>query len=126
MVLNVEVFLDNIPNRQLLNVQIDNNVNFYEHHTCHRCVQRDTSEEDIVRLMITGGTSGIGEAFAKRWHSADKRVIVTGRRKERLDELEKAGLQGYVMDNTQLEALPGHVETLFSQSPDIDTVSFMH
>lgn len=76
--------------------------------------------------MIIGGTSGIGEAFARRWHSAGKQVIVTGRRKDRLDELEKAGLKGYVMDNTQLEALPGHVETLFSKFPDIDTVSSMH
>lgn len=40
-------------------------------------------------VLITGGTSGIGLAFAENfWHSGSK-VIITGRREDRLKEIEK-------------------------------------
>ena len=38
-------------------------------------------------VLITGATSGIGRAAAERFAEASYRIIVTGRRKERLDEL---------------------------------------
>lgn len=75
-------------------------------------------------ILIIGGTSGIGEAFAERFHSMGKKVIITGRREKKLDELKSKmkGLEGYVMDNTDLSALPKHVEHLTEKYPDIDTV----
>lgn len=78
----------------------------------------------ITTILIIGGTSGIGAAFARRFHSKGKQVIVTGRRENRLQALrdELPGLETYVMDNTDLAALPGHVDTLTSKYPDIDTV----
>ena len=46
-------------------------------------------------ILIIGGTSGIGEAFARRFHSIGKKVVVAGRREERLkalgDELHGLG-----------------------------------
>ena len=39
------------------------------------------------RILIISGTSGIGEAFARRFHAVGKKVIVAGRRKERLRTL---------------------------------------
>lgn len=38
-------------------------------------------------VLITGATSGIGEAAALKFAEASYRIIITGRRKERLEEL---------------------------------------
>jgi len=40
-------------------------------------------------IMITGATSGFGRATARKFAKNGYNVIITGRRKERLDELEK-------------------------------------
>ena len=39
-------------------------------------------------VLITGATSGIGEACAKKFAAAKHDLIITGRRRERLDELK--------------------------------------
>jgi 3-hydroxy acid dehydrogenase / malonic semialdehyde reductase len=39
-------------------------------------------------VLITGATSGIGKACAQRFAASKHNVIITGRRKERLDELK--------------------------------------
>jgi 3-hydroxy acid dehydrogenase / malonic semialdehyde reductase len=39
-------------------------------------------------VLITGATSGIGEACARKFAAAKHDLIITGRRKERLDELK--------------------------------------
>lgn len=41
-------------------------------------------------ILITGATSGIGEAIAKKFAEGGNKIIITGRRKERLDQLEAA------------------------------------
>jgi 3-hydroxy acid dehydrogenase / malonic semialdehyde reductase len=40
-------------------------------------------------IMITGATAGFGKAIAVRFARNSYNIIITGRRKERLDELEK-------------------------------------
>ncbi len=49
-------------------------------------------------ILITGATSGFGEATARRFAAEGWRVIITGRRKERLEALRKEleGLHGTV------------------------------
>ena len=39
--------------------------------------------------MITGATSGFGRAIAVKFAQNGYNLIITGRRKERLDELEQ-------------------------------------
>ncbi len=39
-------------------------------------------------ILITGGTSGIGLAFAEQYYAAGSTVIICGRREERLDEIK--------------------------------------
>lgn len=75
-------------------------------------------------ILILGGTGGIGESFARAFHKMGKKVIVTGRRVARLAALadELPGLETYAMDNSVLDSLAGHAETLLSRFPDIDTV----
>ena len=48
-------------------------------------------------ILITGATSGFGEATAHRFAAEGWRVIITGRRKERLDALQRElhGLYGF-------------------------------
>lgn len=75
-------------------------------------------------ILIIGGTSGIGESFARRFHSSGKKVIVTGRRQDKLNELQQSlpGLEAYVFDMIDLNSIPNHIDKLFSTFPEIDTV----
>ena len=40
-------------------------------------------------IMITGATAGFGRAIAVKFAKNGYNIIITGRRKERLEELEK-------------------------------------
>ena len=75
-------------------------------------------------ILIFGGTSGIGESFARRFHAMGKKVIITGRRQDRLILLSQdlPGLETYQLDNTDLVSLPKHVEELKAKFPTVDTV----
>jgi len=39
-------------------------------------------------ILVLGATSGLGEAFARRFHAQGKKVIAAGRRAERLEALK--------------------------------------
>jgi NADP-dependent 3-hydroxy acid dehydrogenase YdfG len=51
----------------------------------------------ISTILIIGATSGIGEGYARRFHGMGKKVIITGRRADRLSALkqELSGIETY-------------------------------
>ncbi len=53
-------------------------------------------------VLITGATSGIGKACAEKFASAGNDIIITGRRKERLDELKISLEKDYAVKVTPL------------------------
>lgn len=75
-------------------------------------------------ILIIGATGGIGEAFARRWHGQGKKVILTGRRGERLKQIQSdlPGSETLVMDNSDLASLPQKVKEITSKFPKLDTV----
>ena len=65
-------------------------------------------------VLVLGGTSGIGEALAKRFVSEGSKVIVVGRRKENLDAFVKDQgsdkADAIQFDLSKSDELPGFVE----------------
>ncbi len=59
-------------------------------------------DEDIKTVLITGATSGIGLATAQVFAERGHRIIMTGRRAERLEELEKQLQENYQIDTLTL------------------------
>lgn len=79
--------------------------------------------------LITGGNEGIGKATALMFVKEGARVAVTGRRKEKLDEVVKesggkiAAIQGDVSDETHVKAADdefikqfGRIDILFNNA----------
>ncbi len=83
-------------------------------------------EKKIV--MVTGATSGIGEACAKKFAQGGYNVIITGRRKEKLDALKKEleGMGAEVLaiqfDVREREAAKKAVEFLKDKWAKIDVL----
>ena len=73
-------------------------------------------------VVITGGATGIGFSFAKKFGAAGAKVVLAGRRQEKLDEavatladlgVEAAGCTCDVSDLAQVEALADFAEKTF-------------
>ncbi|KAK2738219.1 hypothetical protein FQN55_000633 [Onygenales sp. PD_40] len=78
----------------------------------------------FTTILIVGGTSGIGEGLARKYHTMGKQVIVTGRCLERLQVLEQElpGLGTMQLDLLDLPNLPNQVNTLFTTYPTINAI----
>jgi NAD(P)-dependent dehydrogenase (short-subunit alcohol dehydrogenase family) len=73
--------------------------------------------------LVTGGSSGLGLAIARKFTSQNIFTIITGRDKQKLDEVG-ASLGNLclplVMDMTQLDKLPEHVQEIVKRFGRID------
>ncbi|OCL05427.1 NAD(P)-binding protein [Glonium stellatum] len=78
----------------------------------------------INTILIIGGTSGIGEAFARRFHGMGKKVIVTGRSQDKLQALAKEldEIETRQFDITDFSALPTQVAGILKDFPQLDTI----
>jgi short-subunit dehydrogenase involved in D-alanine esterification of teichoic acids len=82
---------------------------------------------DISTILILGATSGLGEAFARHFHSKGKHVIATGRRLERLSTLKSQlpGLETARIDVEDLTNLESNLTSILQRYPLIDSVLVM-
>jgi len=75
-------------------------------------------------ILITGGSAGIGLAFARKFLELGNHVIVTGRRQEVLEKLKANypklhAIQSDVADPAQIASLAKHVKTSY---PKLDVL----
>ncbi|KAF2830319.1 NAD(P)-binding protein [Ophiobolus disseminans] len=78
------------------------------------------------KTLVVGATSGIGWALAEKIVQDGKKVIIVGRRKEKLDEFEKKygsdKVASIVFDISKLEEIPKFVQDVTSKHSDLDSV----
>ncbi|EPS43942.1 hypothetical protein H072_2189 [Dactylellina haptotyla CBS 200.50] len=75
------------------------------------------------KVLIIGATSGIGQALAAKFIKEGIKVVITGRREDRLKAFTaENGGDFEVFDITQLSDIPQFVEKLTQGHPDIDAV----
>ncbi|MCF6368260.1 SDR family oxidoreductase [Rhizobium halophilum] len=75
-------------------------------------------------ILITGGNSGIGRALAEAFHARGNKVIITGRRRETLDEVSAAnpGMVAMTLDIGDADGIKAFAERLVSEHPDLNAV----
>ena len=78
------------------------------------------------KVLVIGGTSGIGEALAAKLVQGGTKVIVVGRRQEKLDEfVQKHGkdkADSAKFDITKLDSIPKFAEDIMKSHPDVDSI----
>ncbi|WP_182087191.1 SDR family oxidoreductase [Aureimonas sp. ME7] len=75
-------------------------------------------------ILVTGGTGGIGEALALRFHEAGNTVIVAGRRQDRLDAIAKdhPGIEGVVLDVDGEEGVQRFAAEVIARFPKLNVL----
>src|SRR5690242_18563956 len=75
-------------------------------------------------ILITGGTSGIGRALAEAFHREGNQVIVTGRRRNLLDEVTGAnpGMKAAVLDVQDGDAVARFAKAAQEEYPSLNVL----
>ncbi|NEA61083.1 SDR family NAD(P)-dependent oxidoreductase [Streptomyces sp. SID12488] len=78
-------------------------------------------------VLVAGATSGIGLGLALRLHTAGNRVIVSGRREDRLAQIvaENPGVESVVLDTTDPVAVQDVTAQLVQRFPDLNVLVAM-
>src|SRR5574340_763407 len=73
-------------------------------------------------ILITGGTSGIGLGFAKKFAELGNKVIITARNEDRLNQIlsENPTFSGFVSDVADENSLSQLVNFINENSPKLD------
>lgn len=75
-------------------------------------------------ILITGGSGGIGAALAHRFHDAGNIVIVTGRRRDALDETcaGRPGMHAYDLDVESPDAIAAFARRVVADHPALNVL----
>ncbi|ODB60957.1 SDR family oxidoreductase [Paenibacillus polymyxa] len=75
-------------------------------------------------IFITGGGSGIGRALAEALHNLGNKVIISGRRKERLEETIKAspGMSAMELNVQDPASIKAVAKQLIEEYPDVNVL----
>ncbi|MEK1925697.1 MAG: SDR family NAD(P)-dependent oxidoreductase, partial [Rhizobium giardinii] len=75
-------------------------------------------------IFITGGGSGIGRGLAEAFHKLGNKVIISGRRKERLQEMLDAnpGMAAIELDITNPDSIQAAAATLIAEHPELNVL----
>jgi short-subunit dehydrogenase involved in D-alanine esterification of teichoic acids len=75
-------------------------------------------------ILILGGTSGIGLGLALRFHQAGNKVIIGGRRKDRLQAIttEHEGIETLVVDVEDPASIASAYESVTSAHPELNVL----
>src|SRR4051794_7334446 len=75
-------------------------------------------------IFMTGGASGIGLGLAERFAALGNTVIVSGRRKDRLDQIaaEHDGIEGIVLDIQDPASIAAAFERVTAAHPEVNVV----
>ncbi|MEY9834861.1 SDR family oxidoreductase [Streptacidiphilus sp. EB103A] len=78
-------------------------------------------------VFVAGATSGIGLGLALRLHAAGNRVIISGRREDRLTQIvrENPGVESVVLDVTDPVAVQDVTAQLLQRFPDLNVLVAM-
>ncbi|WP_217546395.1 SDR family oxidoreductase [Streptomyces sp. GbtcB6] len=78
-------------------------------------------------IFVAGSTSGIGLGLALRLHAAGNRVIVSGRREDRLARIvsENPGVESVVLDVTDPVSVQDATAQLLRRFPDVNVLVAM-
>ncbi len=93
----------------------------------HRMVKADISfiKPDArlsgKRIIVTGGTGGIGQVMAKRFVAEGAKVLITGRNEEKLRKIaDEMGCEALPLDLTHVETFKDFVNTAKEKLGGID------
>jgi uncharacterized oxidoreductase len=75
-------------------------------------------------ILITGGGSGIGRGLAEAFHALGNQVIISGRRKQALDETTKknAGMKSLTLDIEDPANIRAFVDEVAAQYPALNVL----
>jgi uncharacterized oxidoreductase len=75
-------------------------------------------------IFITGGGSGIGRGLAEELHKRGNKVIVSGRRKSRLDSVTKAspGIEAVELNIADPDSIERVAKKLTAEHPDLNVL----